>query len=138
MIQKDYIERMTQQIAQIMAKLMGLNIDESLEIVDQAYTEWLTIDRKLIDQVSKENLLDVLINEKKLTVNHLEFIAELLAVEGKLFFNNKQLVKSRDTLQKSLILFQHVDLAQALFSFDRQNKLKNIQHLLKEIADIEQ
>jgi len=133
MIQKDYIQRMTQQIAQIMAKLMGLNIDESLEIIDQAYTEWLTIDRKFLDQLSKNQLLDVLVKEKKLNINHLEYIAELLAIEGELFFKNKQLPKSRDTLQKSLILFQHVDLAQQLFSFDRQNKLKRIQHLLQQI-----
>jgi len=135
MIKKDYIERLTQQIAMVFAKLMGKETKESLEIIDEAYNEWLKLDRSFVDALSEDELLEVLVNEKGLNVHQLEFLAELLNKEGEILFDENQLSKSKDKLKKSLILFHHVDNEQQLFSLERQRTLANISNIIQKIAD---
>ncbi len=134
MIQKDYIQRMLKDIARVIALLMGKNTDESLEIINKAYNSWLKLDAAFIDALSDDELIDVLINEKKLHVNHLEFLAELLAKEGELLFNEKDYEKSQNKLKKSLILFDFVDQEQQLFSLDRQATVQKIKQQLTAIS----
>lgn len=134
MIERDYVQRMLKDIARVMALLMGKKTEESLEIINEAYISWLKLDASFIDALADDELIDVLINEKKLNVNHLEFLAELLAKEGELLFIKKDFQKSQNKLKKSLILFDFVDREQQLFSLDRQATVQKIKQQLIAIS----
>ncbi|MEM0991848.1 MAG: hypothetical protein AAGI49_02385 [Bacteroidota bacterium] len=45
MIQKDYIERMTQQVAKVLARLIGKDWEQTLLVLEQVYNDWLPIKR---------------------------------------------------------------------------------------------
>lgn len=135
MIKKDYIERLTQQIAMVFAKLMGKELKESLDIIDEAYNEWLKLDASFIDSLDEEELLEELLNTKGLHIHQLEFLAELLTKEGEILFNENQLSKSKDKLKKALILFRYVDNNQQLFSLERQATLVKLRNIIQKIED---
>lgn len=135
MIQKDYIERMMQQIAEVIAELLRLKIDDGLELVQEAYQEWLKIDSNVVDEIPLENLLDVLVEEKGMSVNQLEILATLLYKEGEFWFNDNQWGKCKVKLEKSLTIYHFVDKEQAIFSLDREATLKSIESLIERCRD---
>ncbi len=129
----DYFERLTQDIAKFFAALIGKNIDSVEEELDQAYHEWLKLDRKSLDALNSEELLSTLLKEMNLDVEHIELVAEIFANEGELYFNKNQYFKSKSKLQNALNLFEFVDQEKQIFSFERQSDLQKIKKLIAKI-----
>ena len=130
MIRRDYIERLTQQIAELIAKMIGLNVEEKMEFIDKAFDEWLHLDPEELENIPEEELLLFLIQKKKFNIHQLELLAEILAKRGETFFENKQFPKATDQLKKSLIIFEEVEAKQQLYSIERQKTLEQIHQLL--------
>ena len=59
----DFFERLTQDIANLFAVLIGKDIDEVEKELDQAYNEWLKLDRKSLDELHRDELLPALLDE---------------------------------------------------------------------------
>ena len=53
----DFFQRLIQDIAKLFAVLIGKNIDEVEEELDLAYSEWLKLDRKSLDEMEAEELI---------------------------------------------------------------------------------
>ncbi|HHH50325.1 MAG TPA: hypothetical protein ENK52_05040 [Saprospiraceae bacterium] len=133
MLQRDYIERLTQQIAELIAKMMGFETKEKLAFIDKAFDEWLRLDPKELEIIPKEELLFFLIQKKKFNIHQLELLAEILAKQGETFFIDQQLLKAKNQLEKSLIIFEEVENKQQLYSIQRQKTLHQIHQLLNKI-----
>ena len=65
MIKKDYIERLTQDIARFMAKLIGFEAVEALEYIDESYQEYLHLDKAYIDLLTTNDIVEKLEQDKK-------------------------------------------------------------------------
>lgn len=129
----DFFQRLIQDIAKLFAVLIGKNIDEVEEELDLAYDEWLKLDRKSLDEMEPEELLNTLTDEMELDVDHIEIVAELSEKEGMLYFNEKDFLNSKTKLEKALKLYDFVDQERQLFSFQRQASLQKIRDLISKI-----
>lgn len=134
MIQKDVILRLTEEIGRLVAAITGKNIPEALEYIDEAYDEWVALSSSDIGGIPAEKLLDLLVKEKGIAINRIELLAELLTKEGELFYKSEQFVKSKDRLEKALLLFDYVDKEQQIFSFEKMQTLQNIKKILADIS----
>ena len=94
----DFFERLTQDIAKFFAVLIGKDIDEVEKELDQAYNDWLKLDRKSLDEMNADELLPTLLDEMHLEVDHIEVLAELFAKEGAFYFKENQFFKSKNMI----------------------------------------
>lgn len=137
MIQKDYILRWVQELAKVMARMIGKDPKETLELLDTAFDELLQLDAKSLRDIPKEKIIDYLIKERGFDIPQLEFIAELLYLQATnmeaLLAQSGDFADQRDKLEKALIIFEHVENNQDIFSLERQDKLAKIRSTLKEL-----
>ena len=132
MIRKDIVLRWTQELAKVIAKILGKETQEALNIIEEAYKELLFLDPKVFDQLPNDQILDFLIQEKQLNIEQLTFFAGLLAKEGELLHQIGEFTIARNKLEKALIIFDHIERHHELFSFDRQNTINTIKNLLNQ------
>lgn len=130
MIKKDYIERLTQQIAALLAELMGKETKEALEIIDKAYDIWLKLSRKELLALGTNELFILLVEEKEMKAHQLELLAEMMTKEGEIYLKENDKDKAKLSLEKALRLFEFVDEAQQLYSMERQATMQHIKNQL--------
>ena len=126
-IQKDYIERLTQQVAKVIARLIGKDWEQQLLVIEEVYNDWLPINRKDLMAKPPVDLLDWLVVEEELSVDELEAIADLLKFEGEQLSNYEV---SKDRLKKALLLLEYVDAHQDIYSMDRIYKIEQLKKKL--------
>jgi len=129
LIQKDHIERLTQQVAKVLARLIGKDWEQTLLILEAVYNDWLPIKRKDLIEHPPKSILDWLIIEEKLSVDELEAIAHLLQAEGNLM---DDFIERKDRLMKALLILEYVDNQDDTYSMSRKHK---IDILLKTLSD---
>lgn len=130
MIQKDYIMRLAQQVAQILAKLLAKNYEDSLPEIEAVYEKHLPIGRQKLVELPPEELLPFLTARTDIEFPHIEAYAELFYFEGIKLHEASQIQSSNDRLSKAQILFTYLNEAQGVFSFERQEKLQSIASIL--------
>lgn len=130
MIKRDFIERLTQDIAKTLAKMMGFEAEDALEYIDSVYNEYFKLDKKYLDSLSPENIVEQLTQEHQLNVHQMEFIAELMAKEGEYLREKEQFVESIDKFKKALAIFGHVENTQNLFCLERRQTIMKIQKFI--------
>lgn len=127
MIQRDFIQRMIEQISQVLALLMGMNVpQDKLDLIRDAYRKWLRTNPEFLLSLSPENIVEVLTEEEGYSVEHLEFLAEMIGEEGKAHLELKNENAAKDCLKKSLVLFDYVNENQQLYSIERMIKMKDL------------
>lgn len=131
MLQRDYIQRMIEQISKIMALLMGLDVpEERIKIINEAYEEWLKTNPDFLRTLSPDNIVEVLVRGKGYNAEQIEFLAELMAEEGKAELDRGNITAGQDLLRKTLVLFDYVNDEQQLFSIERMQKIGEVEALL--------
>ena len=130
MIKKDYIERLTQDIARFMAKLIGFEAVEALEYIDESYQEYLHLDKAYIDLLTTNDIVEKLEQDKKLNIFQIEMAAEMMYKEGELLYQLGERERANDRLSKALTLFEHVEVTLQILSLERQMKISKIKELL--------
>ena len=101
--------------------------------MDQAVTELLKLDMDQINGLNPDSLLIFLLEEKKLEVPQLDFLAELLAKQGELLYEAGHFVESRHKFEKALIIFDYTEKEQQTYSFEREAKLTRYRELFNQI-----
>lgn len=135
MVQRDYIQRMIEQISKMIALLMGMKVPEDkITIINEAYEEWLKTNPDYLRKLTSDNIVEVLTRGKGYTVEQLEFLAELMVEEAKAEAEMGNQVIAAGLFRKSLALFDYVNQEQQLFSIDRMKKITDIEKRLKEIT----
>ena len=135
MLRRDYILRWTQELAKVMARLLGKDLHAALPVIDEAYQAVLQTDPVTLRTVPPEQLLPFLQQEKGLNSGQLEFVAGLLAREGELLYESGDLVQSRDRLHRALLIFEHVEHTHEVFSFERQDRIAAVRKRIAETGE---
>lgn len=129
----DFFERLTQDIANFFVVLIGKDNDEIEKELDQAYNDWLKLDRKSLDDLHQDKLLPVLLDEMRMDADHIEILANIFKEESKLYYKEKLFLESKNKLEKALKLFDFVDREKQIYSFERQATLQKIKDIISEI-----
>ena len=131
MYRKDYILRMTEMLAEMIAALLGLlkkgNTDSASQMLERMYFDLLREDAALFRKMNAEEFTDKFLDEHNYTYHHLEILAELFFAEAELATTLQKLDDALGNYNKSKIIFLKYLSYSKEFSFSTENKLKYIQ-----------
>jgi hypothetical protein len=139
MFQKDYILRMIEMAAAMIAGILGLikkgKLDEASRELDIAYNSLLREDSAFFQAIPAEDITDRLLHDHNYTNGHLEILAELMYAEAELEMANGNRQESLEFSEKSLVLFKFIDMEMKTFS---QERLDKIEELSKKISELKE
>ena len=128
------IDMFGEMLRGIMGMIRKKNYEEASDAIENAYKELLQKDSAEILKISPENLLKTLQYEYNYEQQHLEIISGLLFAEAELDLAKNDLSKSLTNFKKSLIILNYLDKEQKTFSFERQNRIAEIENRMEEIV----
>jgi hypothetical protein len=139
MFKKDFILRMIEMLAELIAGILGLikkgDFEQASHKLDKAYTEFLNEDASLFINIPKDKLTQSLLKEHHYENGHLEILAELFFVEAELRFAQQKYFDSKEFYEKSLLLHEFVEKETRSYSLERQSKIKTIQQRIHQIVN---
>ena len=108
MIRKDYLMKLIEEAAYVMAKLMGLRKDgkdqEALHLLDETYDNFFKFEGKLLRYTDKEALLEILLHRENLSEEQLAVVADLLRNEAEVWTDKGEWTQAKDVLEKALMI----------------------------------
>jgi len=135
MQQRDFlmrqIEQMSQALAALIRKLLGLKTENTEEETQQSTNELLkdqlnTSIKELLS-IPSEEIYEFIVKEKGLDESNLEVFADVLVLNAKV----KSIHADQVKLYKiALEVYQWIDNKSRTFSMERQNKILEIEELL--------
>lgn len=132
MIQKDYILRLIEEAAKVLAIALKLkndgDFDAAEQTLDNAYGDILKIDKKDVLFVSNDELIPYLTNGLKMETGKLEILANFFTEDS---FFEKNAETKRNLIEKALILLQHINKIDKTFSFERINKIERLKKVFE-------
>lgn len=138
MYQKDYILRMIEMIADLIAGILGLikkgDLDKASATLENSYQDFLKEDASYFRKIPLSKLTDKLLQEHNYTHGHLEILAELFYAEGELAKAKLNKMKAKEFYQKSLKLYEFVIANSNAFSFEKQGKVSKIRGIIDNIS----
>jgi len=131
MYQKDYIMRMIEAFAKMVAGIVGLirkgDPDTALARIKETYDTILKIDPEELYQYDDPEWYKFC-NERNL--DELEMVAELLKLEGEIRMDKGKSEEGLRLLYRSLELFNYVDGQSGTFSVVRSEKISTLKEEL--------
>ncbi|TFH46221.1 MAG: hypothetical protein E4G92_06720, partial [Bacteroidia bacterium] len=141
MYQKDYILRMIEMLGDMLAGIFGLvrkgDFPEASEKLDRIYYDMLKEDAAFFRSIPAEDLTRKLIDEHNYTNGHLEILAELFNAEAELEETQGNKSGCIEYSEKSLLLFEYIDLQQKTLSVERLDKMDDIRARILRLRDLE-
>lgn len=132
MYQKDYILRMIEMMAELIAGILGLikkgKFQKASKAIENVYYDVLKQDASFFNKIPLHNLSDSLISEHNYTNGHLEILSELFYAQAELSHAQKRNIESLEYYQKSLHLLEFVIKESKTFSVDKQTRLSEIKN----------
>ncbi|MBN2635845.1 MAG: hypothetical protein JXR61_06210 [Prolixibacteraceae bacterium] len=128
-IERDYLMRQLLMLFEVIHKILRLRKngkEEEAEKEINYFYECLKIDDE-IQKLSIEKFIDVLVNDKQLTNEHLEMIAFVMKEQGELAKNEKERLHY---LNKAYFILRKVEQESTSFSMDRQMKMAELKEYL--------
>jgi len=139
MYQKDYILRMIEMLGDLLAALFGMirrgEFTQASEKLERIYYDMLKEDASFFRSIPKEDLTRKLLEEHNYTNGHLEILAELFNAEAELAAAEGNQKGSLEYSEKSLLLFEFIDLQQKTLSLDRLDKMTAIRNRISRLVD---
>ncbi len=139
MYSKDYIIRMMEMMAELIAIFLGLlkkgDLQKAAQLLDKVYRDVLKEDASFFKQIPSNDLTRNLLANHHFTNDHLKILSDLFYAEGELQLAKKEKQTALEYFNKSLLLFDFVEQEKATFSFDnekhRQALVQRIENLKK-------
>lgn len=132
MEQKDYLLKRLDALTKLIALLLGLkekgDIKEGIEKINESFEALTGFNITEIEAIIPENFIQYL-NDNKKANEQLECLAELLYWKGK-FTPLQNEGNALDYFQKSILLFQHLQNTDKLYSLEREGKISELTKLL--------
>ena len=130
MYQKDYILRMIEMLGDLIAAIFGLvrkgDYTQASEKLDRIYYDMLKEDAAFFRKIPIDDLTHKLLEEHNYTNGHLEILAELFNADAELELAKGNMNESLDFSEKSLLLFEFIDIEQKTLSLERLDKMNSI------------
>jgi len=135
--QRDFILRMIEMLAELIAGILGLikkgDFQLASKILDNAYFDFLKQDAAFFRGIDKEELTDDLINKHNYTNGHLDILSELFYAEAELLYAQGSCNRSLEFYEKALILKEYVVEKSKSFSLDTQSKITFLKNRLDQL-----
>lgn len=139
MYQKDFILRMIEMLAELVAGILGLikkgDFQKASQSLESAYQDLLKEDSIFFNKIPLNELTDNLIKEHNYTNGHLEILLELFYAQAELLFAQKNYSKSLGFYQKSLYLLEFIIKESQTFSFEKQSKISTLKNRIAELEN---
>lgn len=119
MFKQDFIERMSQDLAKVIAELLGFDTSQKLEYLNE-YFATLNIDTMDLLDSQPEDLMDQLLDRNDLQVSHLELVANLIHQKALAYYEQEHDAFGHNLMKKALLLLEHVDEEIGVFSLERR------------------
>ena len=139
MQQEDFLKRQIDQLGQVLGKifagLIGLKdqgrMREGIETASQALKTGLGLNIDDLTLIPTESFLTTLLDTNKFSDNNFEKLAEIMfLVAEELKVRNTDIGKMKKLYERSLIIFEILDLTSSTYSFDRHRKIEKIKKAL--------
>ncbi len=135
MYQKDYILRMIEMMADLIAAILNLirkgEYPQASRAIENAFYDYLKQDAAFFNRIPKEELTGTLLTEHNFTSGHLQILSELFYAQAELSAALGNRADSLQFYEKSLILLEFVDKQSQTFSAQRQERMALIMKELK-------
>jgi hypothetical protein len=139
MYQKDFILRMIEMLADLIAGILGLikkgDFDMASQRMERAYTDFLKQDASFFNNIPKEQIVEKLLQEHHYENGHLEILTELFYAEAELMVAKNDQKGSLEFYEKALLLHTFVEKETGTFSMERQTRLSLINGRIAQIKD---
>jgi hypothetical protein len=139
MYQRDYILRMIEMLGDLIAAILGLvrkgDLNMASEKLERVYYDMLKEDAAFFRSIPKEDLTRILLEEHNYTNGHLEILAELFNTEAEIELTRGNRNASLEYSEKSLILFEFIDLQQKTFYPERLEKMNAIRERISALKN---
>ncbi|MFT3902728.1 MAG: hypothetical protein QM727_06120 [Niabella sp.] len=134
MEQQDYLKRQIDQIGWLLGRMLTDlvrlkgegKMGEGVETVNQAFSGELDLDIAELLNIPAESFVDTLIGEKNIGVENLDKLADVLLFIA----DNAHDVDRRALYGKCLIIYEYLEEAENVYSFDRRQKIEQIKNML--------
>jgi hypothetical protein len=121
---------MIEMLGDLIAAIFGLirkgDYKQAGEDLDRIYYDMLKEDAAFFRSIPKDELTHTLLEEHNYTNGHLEILAELFNAEAELELAQDNRAGSLEYSEKSLLLFEFIDLKQKTLSLERLDKMNSI------------
>lgn len=139
MYQKDFILRMIEMLAELVAGILGLiskgDFQKASQSIDNAYQDLLKQDAGYFDKIPLNQLTNSLIQEHNYTSGHLEILSELIYTQAELSYAHRNYNESLEYYQKSLFLLEFVIKETQTFSFEKQSRLSYLENRIAKLEN---
>ena len=134
MYQRDYILRMIEMLARLIAGILKLiksgDMNQASQALQNAYGVAFQNESLTLKTIPEEELIETLLQVHNYTTGHLEMLAELFFAEAGLLLAEKKYAQSMLFYRKSLSLYEYIDRETHSYSQERQDRMKEIKERL--------
>ncbi len=132
MYQKDYILRMIEMMADLIAAVLSLirkgHYPQATRAIENAFYDFLKKDAAFFNRIPKEDLTGTLLKEHNFTNGHLQILSELFYAQAELSAAQGKRDDSVQFYEKSLILLEFIEKDSKTFSVERQERISLIRN----------
>jgi hypothetical protein len=136
MYQRDFILRMIEMLAQLIAGILKLiktgDINQASQALQNAYGVAFKHEALNLKAIPEEKLVDTLLQDHHYTTGHLEMLAVLFYAEAELLLAEKNYEDSMLYYRKSLTLYEHIENEYRSYSQERHDRIEEIRNRLNE------
>lgn len=134
MLRRDYIQRMIEEYARVIAHALGLKQqgreEDARQELRNGWSVYFNEDPELITVLAPSQLLKRLLEHHHLTLAQIEIFAEGLRTEGDLYVDLNGAF-AKDRYIKALALYEYVEfLDTSSFSIPRRNAIEELRHCI--------
>ena len=139
MIRKDYILRMIEEIAKVIAAILGLlkkgDVEQAQKLYAGALNRAFNLDEDRVLDMDVEQLRAIFENQFGESYEGLEIIAGLLVKGGDIHLENNDENKAELCYLKSLSLYNLVEMESGTYSLNRQAEMRKVTQLIDALKD---
>lgn len=132
MIQRDYILRWAQELAKVLAILLGKDPGPGIIIIEESYDDLLQFNPNELDAITSAEWMDFLLLKRQFNEGQLDFLAHLFAKEADYHYLQQEVDKCRLRAKQALTIFDHLEVSQATFSLERQQIMDRMTRILND------
>lgn len=134
MLRRDYIQRMIEEYARVLAHALGLQAEgrgkEALKDLQAAYGTFFNEEPELIKMLVPSQLLKRLIEHDGLTTSQVEIFAQGLRIEADLLMDSDPR-EAKDRYVKALALYEYVEFTDSTsYSIPRKHAIEEIKYCI--------
>lgn len=136
MIQRDFIKRQLEELGRAIGKIISDilklkeigKLDEGIVIAQETLESTFGLNIENILSIPSVNFVETLIEEKKYSSVHLNYLGDVLFTTAELFEQKGEKKRSKELYQRVLIIFNYIDQTEKTFSLERNNKIEKIKN----------